>query len=284
MNCYLCGSKNAVTRKGVVRDAPKLRILECVDCGLVFLNKNEQTVDMLNREAEMHGTDIPTLESWISASAWDDHRRFIMLKAMLANKRLLDFGCGAGGFLQRAKSLAAEVMGIELETRVRDYWAGRIKIASSLESEGVREPFDVITAFHVIEHLHDPRAMLARLASSLTPNGRMVLEVPSANDALITLYDCDAFQRFTYWSQHLFLFTAPTIEMIARQAGLRVVATQHYQRYPLSNHLYWMSQGKMGGHQHWTFLDTPALTAAYASSLAAIGKTDTLIVHLEHFD
>jgi hypothetical protein len=82
----------------------------------------------------------------------------------------------------------------------------------------------------------------------------------------------------------LFLFTASTLEMLARQAGLRVVAVQHYQRYPLSNHLYWLSQGKPGGHHRWTFLDTPELASVYANTLAKQGMTDTLIVHLERFD
>jgi hypothetical protein len=122
--------------------------------------------------------------------------------------------------------------------------------------------------------------MISKLAQKLQPQGRMILEVPSAEDALLTLYDCDAFQRFTYWSQHLFLFNAATLEMLARQAGLRVVAIQHYQRYPLSNHMHWLSQGHPGGHQRWSFLDTPEMTQAYANALAAIGKTDTLIAHM----
>lgn len=139
----------------------------------------------------------------------------------------------------------------------------------------------MITAFHVVEHLPDPRSTLTSLAGLLRPRGRMIVEVPSSEDALLTLYDCDAFQRFTYWSQHLFLFSASTLEMLVRQAGLRVVAIQNYQRYPLSNHLYWLSQSKPGGHQRWSFLDTPEMNSAYANTLATLGKTDTLIAHLE---
>ena len=126
--------------------------------------------------------------------------------------------------------------------------------------------------------------MLANLVRLLKPNGRMIIEVPSSEDALLTLYDCDAFQRFTYWSQHLFLFNSTTLGILARQAGLRVVAVQHYQRYPLSNHLHWLSQGKPGGHQRWAFLDAPEMASAYANTLAALGKTDTLIAHLERCD
>ena len=126
--------------------------------------------------------------------------------------------------------------------------------------------------------------MLKELATRLKDRGRLVIEVPSSEDALLTLYENDAFQRFTYWSQHLFLFNAETLRRLATQAGLRVVSIQQFQRYPLSNHLHWLSRNRPGGHQHWSFLDTPALTEAYAASLAAVGKCDTLIIHLEKVD
>jgi len=279
MNCYLCQSTHFTARKGEVRDAPGMQIVECDHCGLVTLSATDHIVPGFYENSGMHGAEPIPIDAWLKETEWDDQRRFEMVKAMLPNKRLLDFGCGASGFLQRAKNLAAEVTGIELESRVRDYWAGQTNIVPSVEAAG--GGYDLITAFHVIEHLQEPRTMLASLAGSLKPNGRMIVEVPSAEDALLSLYDCNAFQRFTYWSQHLFLFNASTLEMLARQAGLRVVAVQHYQRYPLSNHLHWLSREKPGGHQSWAFLDTPELAVAYANTLAALGKTDTLIAHLE---
>jgi hypothetical protein len=139
----------------------------------------------------------------------------------------------------------------------------------------------LITAFHVVEHLSDPIAVLKTLAEKLSKNGRMVVEVPSSGDALLTLYDSSAFQHFTYWSQHLFLFNAETLRHLANKAGLRIVSIQQYQRYPLSNHLHWLSQGEPGGHQKWAFLDSPELKAAYANALASVAMCDTLIAHLE---
>jgi 2-polyprenyl-3-methyl-5-hydroxy-6-metoxy-1,4-benzoquinol methylase len=279
MNCYLCQSTHFTARKGEVRDAPGLHIIECNQCGLVTLSDTQHIGRGFYENSGMHGAETNPIVLWLRETEWDDRRRFDMVKTALANKRLLDFGCGAAGFLRRAKTVAAEVTGIELETRVRDHWAGQINIVPSVELAG--GGYDLITAFHVIEHLHDPRTIISRLAQALTPNGRMIVEVPSADDALLTLYDCDAFQRFTYWSQHLFLFTAATLRTLVRQAGLRVVAVQHYQRYPLSNHLHWLSQGKPGGHERWAFMDTPELASSYANTLAALGKTDTLIAHLE---
>lgn len=282
MKCFLCHSSSFTERKGKVRDDPAMQIWQCDKCGLVTLGAIDHISPGFYENSGMHGAEPTPMEAWLKQTEWDDQRRFDMVKAMLPNNRVLDFGCGAAGFLQRVRNLAAEVAGIELETRVRDYWAGRINIFSNIEAAG--GGYDLVTAFHVIEHLPDPRAMLASLAGSLKPNGRMIVEVPSADDALLTLYDCDAFQRFTYWSQHLFLFNASTLEMLARQAGLKVVAVQHYQRYPLSNHLHWLSQCQPGGHQRWAFIDTPELASAYANTLAALGKTDTLIAHLERCD
>ena len=281
-NCYLCQSTHFTERKGEVRDAPRMQIIECDQCGLVTLSGKDHIVPGFYENSGMHGAEPTPMDAWLNQTEWDDQRRFDMVKAMLPNKRLLDFGCGAGGFLRLARNLTADVTGIELETRVRDHWAGKIKIVPSVDVAGGGH--DLITAFHVIEHLQDPRAMLVSLAGLLKPNGRMIVEVPSANDVLLTLFDCDAFQRFTYWSQHLFLFNTSTLEMLARQSGLRVVAVQHYQRYPLSNHMHWLSQGKPGGHQRWAFMDTPELVSAYANALAALGKTDTLIAHLEYRD
>jgi len=279
MYCYLCKSPEFIRRKGQVRDAPKLGIVQCTQCGLVRLEAIDHISSGFYENSGMHGAEPAPIDAWLKETHWDDQRRFDMVKAYLPNKRLLDFGCGAAGFLEKANHLAAAVIGIELEERVRQHWKGRLTIVPATESAGTG--FDLITAFHVLEHLPNPREMLRTLSHLLAPGGRMIIEVPSSEDVLLSLYDCSAFQSFTYWSQHLFLFNANTLETIARQAGMRIVAIQHYQRYPLSNHLHWLSQGSPGGHQRWGFLDTPELTTAYGNALAAIGKTDTLIAHLE---
>jgi len=279
MNCYICNSNHFTNRKGEVRDAPEIKVIQCEDCGLVTLSSIDHITDGFYEESGMHGAEPIPINAWLKDAEWDDRRRFDMTKSMIRNKKVLDFGCGAGGYLRLVQSLAKDVTGIELEARVHEYWRGEFNIVPNINA--VEDHFDLITAFHVIEHLPDPRAMLANLAKLLQPGGRVIIEVPNAEDALLTLYDCTAFQNFTYWSQHLFLFNSATLELLARQAGLKVVLIKHHQRYPLSNHLYWLSKGRPGGHQYWTFLDNLEMSSAYASALAAIGKTDTLIAYLE---
>ncbi len=234
----------------------------------------------------MHGEDPQAMEDWLKETHLDDSRRFEQLKSLIINKDILDFGCGAGGFLLQAKNLARTIVGVELEARVREYWKDSdFSIFPSIEQaqNSLRrvDGYDVITAFHVVEHLSDPREVLKRLGTNLKADGRLIVEVPSADDALLTLYNCDSFQRFTYWSQHLYLFTASTLATLIKQVGLEVVSIQHHQRYPLSNHLYWLSRSRPGGHQIWSFLDSATLSNAYAEMLASIGKTDTLIAHIK---
>ena len=136
MSCYLWKSTSFHTRKGQVRDAPDLKILECTHCGLVYLSSLEHIQSGFYEESGMHGIEPVPMETWLKDTEWDDQRRFDTLKHQLTNKKLLDFGCGAGGFLNRAQSLADSVAGIELEQRVREYWNGELSIHPDLGSAG----------------------------------------------------------------------------------------------------------------------------------------------------
>ncbi|MSW74995.1 MAG: methyltransferase domain-containing protein [Actinobacteria bacterium] len=286
MACYLCGSEQSTRRKGQVRDNPNSQIHECAACDLVYLSACEpENLTTFYQEGGMHGgaeSAVP-IDHWLRETARDDSRRFESFREQIVNKRVLDFGCGAGGFLLRAREVAESVAGVELEKRLTPHFkTNALSVFADIDHFPLERKFDVITAFHVIEHLPDPRNMLEKLKEHLGPNGKIIVEVPSSDDALLTLYENDPFSRFTYWSCHLFLFNAHTLSLLAKQAGLRVSYIKHVQRYPISNHLYWLSRGNPGGHDHWAFLDSPEMDAAYANTLARIGKTDTLIACLAH--
>lgn len=286
MSCYLCGSGQSTRRKGQVRDDPDAQIHECAACGLVYLSACEPNNSAaFYQEGGMHGGagSVLPVDRWLREAAHDDSRRFESFREQIVNKDVLDFGCGAGGFLLRAREVAESVAGVELEKRLIPHFeTNELSVCGDINHLSSEKKFDIITAFHVIEHLYDPRNMLEKLKEHLGPTGKIIVEVPSADDALLTLYESDPFSRFTYWSCHLYLFNTHTLSLLAKQAGLRVTYIKNIQRYPLSNHLYWLSRGKPSGHDHWTFLDSPEMNAAYESTLARIGKTDTLIACLTH--
>lgn len=227
----------------------------------------------------MHGDQPVPVQNWLRETDADDERRFRFLQSRIPGKTILDFGCGAGGFLLKAREIATVAEGVEPELRLQEHFSrSGLKIWPGIEIlQASGSKFDLITAFHVVEHLPDPREALTQLASLLAEGGELIVEVPSANDALLTLYSCDAFSHFTYWSQHLYLFDSQTLSDLVNQAGLNLRWIKQVQRYPLSNHLHWLSKGKAGGHQTWSFLDSPSLNEAYGNQLAALGLCDTLL-------
>ena len=259
---------------------PELSVLECMNCGLVSLDDKSHISYTFYENSGMHGGNEYPISSWLNDTIEDDERRFSDLKAKIINASILDFGCGAGGFLRLANEVAGRAVGIELESRIIQYWSEKLEIFSTLEA--LEEKFDIITAFHVFEHLPDPVATLNSLKGFLKPNGVLVIEVPNSNDILLTTYASKAFQNFTYWSQHLQLFNASNLRQLAELVDMHCLSTKHIQRYPLSNHLYWLSQEQPGGHKVWNFLDSEALKQSYEAALAKVGKTDTILALLTH--
>ncbi len=275
MSCKLCSSDRFKYREGEVRDAKELKILECEECSLVYLSSVDHIDEEFYEASNMH-KEVDFLK-WQNDTKADDERRFEFMESMIVNKSVLDFGSGNGGFLLRAREVAKEVVGVELEKAVIPHYEAKgLALYDDLES--IDKKFDYITAFHVIEHLKDPEVILKKMATLLNDGGKIILEVPNSQDALLSLYENEAFSKFTYWSCHLYLYNQHTLSLLAKKASLKVDFIKHIQRYPLSNHLYWLSKNRAGGHTKWgEFLDSDALNSAYEAQLASIGATDTII-------
>lgn len=279
MKCNLCNSQNYKKRKGTVRDNKNLEIFECCDCGLVFLSESNHIDENFYENSNMHQSF--DFYKWRNETLIDDTRRYEFLKNSLINKKVLDFGSGNGGFLKLTKNISKKVLGVELEKAVIPFYKEEsICIENNLDN--INDKFDVITSFHVIEHIKEPFEILNKLKNLLEDNGKLIIEVPNANDALLTIYENEAFSNFTYWSCHLYLYTHHTLSLLAKQSGFEVEFIKHIQRYPLSNHLYWLSKNKPGGHEKWgNFFDSNELAKAYENQLASLGATDTIIACLK---
>lgn len=285
-SCYLCKSEKIGEREGRVRDIPHIQILECQECGLVFLSEHKSNEDEFYAESGMHANDKKIdIHALLNEYRVDDARRFQFLEKKITNKTILDFGCGAAGFLLMAKNTAASVAGVELERFLQShYLKNALTVYDHIDNIPLNKKYDFITAFHVIEHLADPREMIATLMNFLHQEGELILEVPSATDALLTLYKNEAFSHFTYWSCHYYLFNSDNLFSLAKQLNLKVEYIKQIQRYPLSNHLHWLAQGQPGGHKKWSFLDSDALQIAYENQLAALGMCDTLMCSFKKND
>ncbi|MCV3336558.1 class I SAM-dependent methyltransferase [Campylobacter sp. RKI_CA19_01121] len=299
MKCYLCGNENISKRNGKVRDNNEIDILECEECGLVFLSKfctnekfyidnkmNDLSFFQHSKRIDFQNNGKQTLlNNYIETLSKDKEEaikfRLKFVKEQIIAKNILDFGSGRAEFLILAKEYAKTVSGVEIEQQVEKiYENNNIKLYRDLDDinliEG--EGYDIITAFHVIEHLHDPIGILKRLSFKLKDNGKIIIEVPNANDALLTIFQNKSYQNFIYWSPHLYYFNTHTLSMIAKKAGLHVDFIKCIQRYSISNNLYWLANGLPAGQKHWgKFIDNPILQNAYEQTLASLGATDTLI-------
>ncbi len=122
--CYLCGSHDFVTKPGSVRDDPTLKVLECTSCGLVFVSPDDLRDETFYAASGMHdeSDELPAVPNWLHETAHDDDRRVEFLRAKILNARVLDVGCGVGGFLLSARKTAASVVGVEPEARLQEHY------------------------------------------------------------------------------------------------------------------------------------------------------------------
>ena len=277
--CYICNSNEILERRGTVRDNSTLKILECNNCGLVFLSSFAHIDQAFYENSKMHeDSSTVDIKSWINMTEEDDQRMFEYIKNIISDKLLLDFGCGNANFMLKTKKIAADVCGVDLETRLEKYYIKKnLNVYKTIENIPKGKRFDLITLKHVLEHIPKPDDILKSLSRLLNKNGQIVIEVPNAEDALISLYECDSFTKFTYWSCHLYLFSQLSLKLLAEKADIKLNYIKQIQRYNLGNHLYWLAKGKPGGHEIWNFLNSPHLHSHYEKTLETIGKCDTLL-------
>ena len=276
--CYICGSSEIEDTGYSLRDDKTIKVLRCKRCSLVFLSSFEHINKDFYKDGKMHSGNFDH-KRWLEASYDDDRRRFLMLKKIIKGKKLLDFGCGAGGFLMMAKDYASKVAGVEKQDALRALFNEKnLDIFDNLDE--IHDKFDVITMFHVLEHLPDPKSVIKELLNKLKDDGKLIIEVPNEDDALLSLYACKKFADFTHWSCHLYSFNRKTLKKLLDDTGVKVNYIKPVQRYGFANHLYWLLRGEKGGHNVWKKLDNPVLNFFYKNFLKLISKTDTLVISI----
>ena len=207
----------------------------------------------------------------------DDYRRVNQFSKKLKNKDILDFGCGWGGFLRNIKNYKS-LSGVELRKECINFIKTNIKkIDVSDNINSFDKKFDIITMFHVLEHIPYQTETLKVLKSKLKNKGKIIIEVPHAEDFLILQEELKEFKNFTFWSEHLILHTYKSLKSILLKSGFKNIKIQYYQRYNFSNHLGWFLKRKPGGHNFYKEIVSDKLNSSYCENLIKLGQTDTLI-------
>ena len=278
INLNLCSESSIQLYHPKVRDRSDISVLKCNNSGIIFLSSSDH-VD------QSHYTNKSGFDYWSSKDRntvlqnclSDTTRRTEFLKPYGVNKNWLDVGTGVGAILDSFSPLAKKTTSVEPQEQVRNHLIDLGYECFESINEVEDNIYDLVTLFHVFEHLTDPIEDLKQLHRKMTVGAKIILEVPHANDILLSLFDLECFKNFTFWSEHLILHTRQSLFSFLKYAGFDEIIIEGCQRYSLPNHLHWLSQNKPGGHEKWSFLMSDDLDKAYANKLASIDKTDTLI-------
>ncbi|WP_372966195.1 class I SAM-dependent methyltransferase [Marinobacter sp.] len=272
----VCNSQSVTQIQPFVRDRQDINVLQCQKSGVIFLSRTDH-IDLAHydKKAPTHQYGLHKRE--IITTNNDTERRVQSFANTIRGKNWLDFGAGSGAVLDRLGLLAADYAAVEPQETTASFLSqlGH-KVYRRIDSVPDSK-FDVITLFHVFEHLNSPLDILAELKKKLTPGGRLIIEVPHARDFLISKANCRAFKEHTFWSEHLILHTRVSLTAMLQAAGLEVEAVSGIQRYPLANTLYWLANGSSGGHIAWSQLCDNQLDRSWQSILGKMDLTDTII-------
>lgn len=145
---------------------------QCATCGLV------QRVPMPDAKeiSALYHEDLDHFEPYIAQIPV--HRAYFRKKLQEINRKgsLLDIGCAMGVLLDEAKKVGFAVRGVDISQDAVDFCR---KKGLNVSRTWPKTPFDVVTAFEVIEHERDPLGMMRRVHSLLKKGGIAVLTTPN---------------------------------------------------------------------------------------------------------
>ncbi|WP_460935544.1 class I SAM-dependent methyltransferase [Spirosoma humi] len=137
--------------------------------------------------------------------------------------KILDVGCGTGAFLETCRTGGWQVTGMEPDPDARAIAVEKLKaeIKPSLSALSGSQPFDIISLWHVLEHIPDLNDTIQALYQLLTKKGTLLIAVPNSDS-----YDAQYFKQ--YWAaydvpRHLHHFTPSTIKLLFNKHGFTLV-------------------------------------------------------------
>ena len=180
--------------------------------------------------------------------------------------RILDIGAGTGDFLLECKNQNWDILGIEPNDKAKGIALGKgIKFGDTIEKLESNS-FDVITMWHVLEHVPDVEHQVAELKRLLKPSGTLIIAVPNFKSF-------DAKYYKTFWAaydvpRHLWHFSKTAIEKLFDKQNMNLVAVKPmwFDSYYVSLLSEKNKTGKM------KFIN--GLTIGFVSNLVGIFKNE----------
>ena len=231
--CPWCGSEKAQINlwlKDEFLTKEDFHICECLNCGLLYtMPRPDKEKIGAYYKSEAYYSHQENKKGFIPKVYERVKSINLKYKYRLATSgmqpgKMLDIGCGVGDFLHTAEMHGWECIGVEPSEDAKAIAQKRMKgkIITSEELEGFPDgAFDVITMWHVLEHVDDLKWLVAQLQRLVKPFGRVVIAVPNYKS-----YDGQYYKE--HWAaydvpRHLNHFNRITLSKIFKTSGLELV-------------------------------------------------------------
>lgn len=188
----------------------------------------------------------------------------------LEGGRLLEVGCGSGLMLRNMRERGWDVMGVDVDpkavARARTHELD-VRKGSLLSQSFEENSFDVVAMSHVIEHLHDPRNILAECLRILRPGGRLVLITPNTDALSLSLFGSNWMHLDP--PRHLHLFNREGLAQLVSEIGFGETESRTVPRDAKGNYAVTMTIRR---HGHWRPGTRLPLTTRLAGRLLELAE------------
>lgn len=252
-NCRLCGSsKVSKIYDGPIRaggadsgTVDGYRVLGCAECGVEFLDPFPTDTEAYY-QGEQYWVDHhgPVNVAKLQAKHGPEQKRWFaeVGEANLRGKRLGDFGCGVGIFLDMAKGVAAETVGVDLA----EHFKAHLEASGHRFAHGAQElkssSLDVVVSFDTLEHVPDTKSFLTDIYGVLDKGGQLFIGVPNQRDFLKKLVP--DYLPFFYHLSHLYYFNEKALRWALQKAGFNGIQASFVHKYDLMNMIVWARDRK----------------------------------------
>jgi SAM-dependent methyltransferase len=253
-------------------------VVTCNSCGFTFTNPRPFANDMdryyASEDYISHSNKATGLKERIYQIA---RRRAIRGKHTLLaryhpNGRVLDVGCGTGHFLAYLASRGYLVQGVEPSTTAREQAIREhaLAVVPALTAITAQENFQVVTMWHVLEHVPDLRATFKRLYALLAKGGLLVIAVPDRES-------WDAGHYGTEWAawdvpRHLSHFRRADVKTLLHEHGFELVEIR--RMWLDAYYIALLSEGYRG-HSPLLAFPLALLKGSWSNLLALLGTRPT---------
>ena len=238
-NCTVCGSlllRHFLVCKDHTVSQQEFQIVRCESCGFKFTNPrpNENEIGAFYQSPEYisHSDTNKGLvnKAYRLVRNHTLHSKFKLADSLIPGshpeKRLLDIGCGTGHFLKLCHKNGWQTKGIETDGKTREIAIGnsQSEVRDDFLTAYAHDQFDVITMWHVLEHVHRLAETLEKIHRNLAGGGTLLVAVPNSNA-------WDAKHYGEHWAaydvpRHLHHFNPPAIKKLFEKFGFKVVRTK----------------------------------------------------------